>query len=156
MQANRNHFLFLYELFSKHDAPTFLIQTYNPEQHSLVHACNLDMEAMKKHELNYRKTHHYPPYTQMCVLLYKHEIEERLYTTTNKLYQELLFLKERYHIEDLEIYATPPLIYKTYGKYRYNIILKSAQLRAFMDIAYSKLKIYTRGFKIDREPQHIL
>ena len=156
MQANRNHFLFLYELFSKHEAPTFLIQTYNPEQHSLVHACNLDIEAMKKHELHYRKTHNYPPYTQMCVLLYKHEIEERLYTTTNKLYQELLFLKERYQIEDLEIYATPPLVYKTYGKYRYNIILKSSQLREFMDIAYSKLKIYTRGFKIDREPQHIL
>jgi len=60
----------------------------------------------------------------MCVLLYKHEVEKSVYTTVHKLYQELLYLREQYEMEDLEIYATPPSVYKMYGKYRYHIILK--------------------------------
>ncbi|MCR5411482.1 MAG: hypothetical protein K6E76_00395 [Patescibacteria group bacterium] len=47
-----------------------------------------------------------------------------MYTKVNKLYQELLYLSEKYQIQDLEIYTTPPLIYKMFGKFRYNIILK--------------------------------
>lgn len=155
-QANWNNFLFLYELFEKHKNPPFLVQTYNPETPSLHYACNMDLEGMQKHELKYRKENNYPPFTQMCVLLYKHEKEKNLYTITNKLYQELLFLKEQYQIEDLEIYATPPLIYKKFGKFRYNIILKGKQLRHFMDIAFSKLKMKSRWFQIDWEPQGII
>jgi hypothetical protein len=56
--------------------------------------------------------------------LYKNEIEERLFNKVDKLYKELLYLKEKYMMNDLEIYSTPPLIYKIFGKYRYNIILK--------------------------------
>jgi hypothetical protein len=32
-------------------------------------------------------------------------------------------------MNDLEIYSTPPLIYKMFGKYRYNIILKWKEVR---------------------------
>lgn len=155
-QSNWHNFLFLYEVFMQHSAPTFLVQSYHPEHYSLQHACNMDLAAMQEEELAWRKTNAYPPHTDMCVLLYKHEIEERLYGATNKLYQELLFLKEQYEMEDLEIYTTPPLIYKIYGKYRYNIILKGSQLRQFMDIAYSKLKMRSRGFKVDWEPMQLL
>ncbi|USN55230.1 MAG: hypothetical protein H6765_01115 [Candidatus Peribacteria bacterium] len=79
---------------------------------------------MKTQELAYRKLHNYPPYTDMCIIRYKHEVEERLYNSVNKLNQELLFLKESYGMNQLEIYTTPPLVYKVYHKYRYNIILK--------------------------------
>jgi len=79
---------------------------------------------MQSEELAQRQEMQYPPVTQMCVLLYKHEIEGRLYTSTHKLYQELLYLRDQYEMTDLEIYATPPMIYKMYGKYRYHIILK--------------------------------
>jgi len=123
-QANWNNFLFLYELFEKHKNYAFLVQSYNPEAPSIHHACKMDLEGMKTYELQYRKTNKYPPFTQMCVLLYKHEKEKNLYTITNKLYQELLFLKKNYEMDDIEIYATPPLIYKKFGKFRYNIILK--------------------------------
>jgi len=56
--------------------------------------------------------------------LYKNEIEERMFSKVDTLYKELLYLKEKYLMPDLEIYSTPPLIYKMFGKYRYNIILK--------------------------------
>jgi hypothetical protein len=34
--------------------------------------------------------------------------------------------------------------------------LKWPKLRDFMDIAYSKLKIASRGFKVDWEPQNLI
>lgn len=105
---------------------------------------------------DYNKRFCYPPYTQLCVIMYKHEVEERLYTTVNKLYQELLFLKVSYQQENLEIYSTPPLIYKAFGKFRYHIVLKGEDLRNFMEIAYSKLKMRSRGFKVDWEPQNLI
>lgn len=155
-QAHWNNFCLLYDCFTSLDAETFLVQTYNPEAPSITHACSLDLAWMKLHEQAYRKQYNYPPYNEMCVLLYKHEIEETLFNTTNKLYQELLYCKNQYDMTDLEIYTTPPMIYKMYGKYRYSIILKWSQVRQFMDIVYSKLKVASRGFKVDWEPQVLL
>jgi len=57
-------------------------------------------------------------------LLYKNEIEEKLFNKIDKIHKELLYLKEKYKMNELEIYSTPPMIYKIFGKYRYNIILK--------------------------------
>jgi hypothetical protein len=48
------------------------------------------------------------------------------------------------------------LIYKMYGKYRYNIILKWKDLREFMDIVYTRLDINKRWFKIDRKAESII
>lgn len=154
--ANRNNFLLLYSLFTAHATPTFIVQTYTADHYVIRHACQLDEQWFREQELRKRKQWNYPPFTQLCVLLYKHEIEGRLYTSVHKLYQELLFLKETYGREDLELYATPPTIYKVYGKFRYNIILKGSDLRAFMDIAYSKLQMHSRGFKIDWQPMQVV
>lgn len=154
--SNQRNYLFLYETFLKHKCNNFIVQSFNPSTHSIANACKLDLEWFKKIELNYRKQFNYPPYSQLCVILYKNEIEEKLFTKVNTLYQELLFLKEKMGIKDLEIFSTPPLIYKIFWKYRYNIILKSNELRPFMDEAFSTLKITDRGFKIDWEPQNIV
>jgi hypothetical protein len=59
-------------------------------------------------------------------------------------------------MKDLEIYSTPPLIYKMFGKYRYNIILKGKEVRNFMDIVYTKLNLNTKGFKINWEADTIV
>jgi primosomal protein N' (replication factor Y) len=111
-QSNRNCFNALYTSIQKHTAPIFLVQSYAPDHNALQYACQQDVSSMQTHELQWRKTNDYPPYTQMCVLLYKHEIEKRLYGSTNKLYQELLFLQEQYELKDIQIYTTPPLVYK--------------------------------------------
>lgn len=66
----------------------------------------------------------YPPCGTLCVLRYKHEIQERVHTQVDTVYKELLFLQQKYDMHDIQIYTTPPLVYKIYGKYRYHIILK--------------------------------
>jgi primosomal protein N' (replication factor Y) len=140
----------------KHTTPNFIVQTFNPEHYSLRTACKLDEEGFYRAEYAFREKHNYPPYADLCVILYKNEIEERVFTKVDQLYKELLYLAQKYQMQDLEIYSTPPLIYKMFGKYRYNIILKGKEVRNFMDIVYTKLNLNAKGFKINWEADSIV
>ncbi len=154
--AAEKNFLFLYDAFVKHEDANFIVQSFNPDHYSIRNACKMDMKAFTDEDLIFRKTHGYPPFADLCVILYKHDIEERLFTKVDTLYKELLYLKEKYQVSDIEIYSTPPLIYKIFGKYRYNIILKWPQLRNFMDIVYTKLNLGAKWFKINRNADTIV
>jgi hypothetical protein len=59
-------------------------------------------------------------------------------------------------MNDLEIYSTPPLIYKMFGKYHYNIILKWKEVRNFMDVVYTKLNLNAKWFKINWDADSIV
>ena len=164
--AERN-FYFLYEAFVKHPTANFIVQSFNPDQYSIRSACQMNKEHFYEQDNIFRKINGYPPFGEICVILYKNEIEESLYTKVDTLHKDLLYLKEKYivrpnedakfresfhkvelmppildasssnemqkleasktgrrELKDIEIYSTPPLIYKMFGKYRYNIILK--------------------------------
>lgn len=148
--ANEKNFYFLYEAFVKHQCPIFLVQTMNPEQYSIRTACKMKKSDFYTFENEFRQAYHYPPFGELCLILYKDEIEQKLYNKVDQLYKELLYLQQKYQLKELEIYTTPPLIYKIFGKYRYNIVLKGKEVRNFMDIVYSKLQLNKKGFKINR------
>lgn len=154
--AAKNNFNFLYDTLKNHNCKNFIIQTYNPKAYSIRNACKMDKDLFVKEDNLFRQKNNYPPFSDICVIMYKNEIEERLFTKVDKLYKELLYLKEKYQMDKLEIYSTPPLIYKIFGKYRYNIILKWKDLRNFMDIIYTKLRLNQNNFKIDRKAENIL
>ena len=151
--ANEKNFYFLYEAFSKHSTKNFIVQTLNPEQYSIRCACRLNKEEFFSIENEFRKSNNYPPFWEMCLILYKDEIEEKLFNKVDQLYKELLYLQEKYQMKDMEIFTTPPLIYKVFWKYRYNIILKWKGVRNFMDIVYTKLSLNRKGFKINWMPE---
>lgn len=147
--ATEKNFYFLYEWFVKHSTANFIVQSFDPDQYSIRCACKMDRNLFSDFDNKFRLENKYPPFVELCVILYKNEIEETLFTKVDKLYKELLYLKEKYLMKELEIYSTPPLIYKMFGKYRYNIILKWENLRNFMDIVYTKLNLANKWFKID-------
>jgi len=154
--SSEKNFYFLYEAFTKHNCQNFIVQTFNPDHHSIRQACKLDKDWFYDIENKFRKDNDYPPFKEICIILYKNEIEERLFNKVDKLYKELLYLKEKYEIKDIEIYSTPPLIYKIFWKYRYNIVLKWSGIRNFMDIVYTKLKLNQNWFKINRQAESIV
>lgn len=146
--AEKN-FYFLYEAFVKHPHATFIVQSFAPDHYSIRNACKLSPELFYQSDMLFRKTNGYPPHGELCVILYKNEIEESLFAKVDTLYKDLLYLKEKYALHDIEIYSTPPLIYKMFGKYRYNIILKWPQVKSFMDIVFTKLNLVKKWFKVD-------
>ena len=124
LKNHYSYFHLLYECFSKYDCKNFIVQTFNPMQYSIRNACRMDEKRFREEENSFRELNKYPPYADLCVILYKNEIEEKVFNKVDQLYKELLYLAQKYQMNDLEIYSTPPLIYKMFGKYRYNIILK--------------------------------
>lgn len=154
--AAKNNFHFLYDTFVSHNCKNFIVQSFNTENYSIRDACKMDKALFEQSDNEFRKAGNYPPYTDICVIMYKNEIEERVFNKIDKLHKDLLYLKEKYMMDDLEIYSTPPLIYKIFGKYRYNIILKWKDLRNFMDIVYTKLKINQNWFKVDWEAESLI
>lgn len=155
-QSNYKNFLFLYETISNYDTNTIIVQSFKSENNCIRSACKLDLEWFKLVELEYRKSFQYPPFWYLWVILYKNEVEERVFNWINKLYQELLYLKESWEYWEIEIYPTPPLIYKIYWKYRYNIIVKWKQVNKFLETAFVTLKLNQRWFKIDPNPENLI
>jgi primosomal protein N' (replication factor Y) len=113
----------IYSGIRYHQSPHIIIQTFDPQKPPIYFAVRNDPDGYKTYEQQYRKNHSYPPYGELCVLIYKHEKEQNLLTKIQKIYQELLYLQEKYD-QSLEIFSTPPLIYKTFGKLRYHIVIK--------------------------------
>jgi len=134
--SNYKNFIFLYEWINNINAKNFIVQTYNVDYPHIKYICKNDFEWFKKAELEYRKKYNYPPYSQIAVIMYKHEIEDRLFDKVNKLFKEISYLKEKYWFDSIDIYSSPPLIYKMFGKYRYNIILKWKNVRQFLELIY--------------------
>lgn len=146
--AEKN-FYFLYETFIKHQAKHFIVQSFNPDHYSIRNACKLDKDWFYAVDTTFRQENKYPPFAELCVILYKNDIEETMFTKVDTLHKEILYLKEKYMLKDIEVFSTPPLIYKMFGKYRYNVILKGKQVKEFMDIIYPKLQLAKKGFKVD-------
>ena len=135
---------------------THIYQCFNPQHYAVINAAAWKEQKMRDDELAYRKPLLYPPFGQLCVLQYKHEIEASMFTKVNTLYQDLLYAQKQYEFDAIKIYTTPPSVYKMYGKYRYSIIMKWKNLREFLDIVYSKLRIQEQGFSVDWEPEHLV
>lgn len=154
--VGEKNFHLLFEAFSKYQCQNFLVQTFNPQQYSIRNACRMDEKRFREEENKFRELNKYPPFADLCVILYKNEIEEKVFTKVDQLYKELLYLAQKYEMDDLEIYSTPPLIYKMFWKYRYNIILKWKGVRNFMDVVYTKLDLNAKWFKINRDADSIV
>jgi len=149
------HFLFLYEFIKKYSSSNFIIQTFNKEHYVYKYLLKLDLNGFWKHELNFRKMFSYPPYSELAVFMYKSEIEDRVYRKISKLESELKYLIEKENT-NIEIFPTPQLIYKKFGKYHYNIVLKWNNLKSFLDKAVVLLKIKEKWFQIDWLPMNII
>ena len=153
--TNEKHFLFLYEFINNYPTKNFIIQTFNFEHYVYKYLVNLDLEGFWKQELSFRKQFNYPPYTEIAVLIYKNQIEEKVYSKISKIEAELKYLVEKLN-PTVEIYPTPQLIFKRFWKYHYNIILKWENLKPFLDKAVQSLKLREKHFQIDWLPTNLI
>jgi len=139
-----------------HTHANIIVQTYSPEHPIFGYIGTWDESGFVSRDQSYKLEHNYPPYSQICVLMYKHEVQTRVYRSVQKLFNELQYLREYHQREDIELYQTPPLVFKKFGKYHYHIILKGKEIRSFVDLAFPLCKIYERWFKVDWEPRNLI
>ncbi len=151
-----NTFYNLYRTFTGFDNKFFLVQSYDTDHISVRSACKLDAEWFLVQDRQFRQAYFYPPYGELCIIKYNHENETSLHNAIQNLHKELHYLLQLYQYDDIEIYTSSPLVYKKFGKFYYHIILKGKTIRLFMDIAFSKLMMAKRGYKIDWMAESLL
>lgn len=154
--VNFNNFLFMYDCIIKNKCKNIIIQTRSNQYPTIQFVEKFDLKNFIKNEINFRKLYKYPPFCQICVISYKNELEKTLFSKIEKLYNEILYLKETIWDKNIEIYSTPPMIYKMFWKYRFNIVIKWENIRSFIDKIFVKLKIFQKWFKIDWNPNSII
>lgn len=68
--------------------------------------------------------HNYPPHGELCIFMYRNEVESAMYSKVHKLFQEIMQLKLLRKYDDIELYAIPAHVYKAHNKFRFQIIIK--------------------------------
>lgn len=147
--VNSQTFYNLSRVIGQFDSPFFLIQSYDTSHPAIRYALTHREEEFLSQESEFLKQYHYPDSGELAIIKYNHKSESTLHNAIEKLSQELQYLQQIYDYENIDIFSSSPLIYQKFGKYYYHIILKWPQVRPFLDIAFSKLQMARRGYKID-------
>jgi primosomal protein N' (replication factor Y) len=137
-----------------------VIQTQSPENIVLGVAAEQDYDAFYKNEIKMRKILLYPPFCDICEIYFSSILESDALNAAKIFHSMLLEEKQNHEKMPLRILGpTPATILKANNRYRYKIILKCRNDRAFRGIisnlliAYYKEKISKKVFvSVDINP----
>ena len=107
-----------------------IIQTYNPQADAIQFARRHDTDGFAEAELALRQQMGFPPYCHMAVLTVRAEQEELAQLSIGTLYRHL---EKELPPQVLMSEPLPAPIAKAYGKFRYQITLRSPSARVVAD-----------------------
>ncbi len=122
-----------------------VIQTHSPDHYAVVAASRHDYAGFYTKELAFRRRHRYPPYTELCRLVYYNSNEDKCRTETERV---AYLLRE----QQLEVLGpAPAYMRRIRGRYRWQILLKGRELGPVMrDVRLRP------GWAIDVDPISLL
>ncbi|WP_237738171.1 replication restart helicase PriA [Caldicellulosiruptor sp. F32] len=110
-----------------------VIQTFNPDDYSIVAASNHDYESFFREEVKIRKTIGYPPYSYIVNFIVVSQNEGYAKKGIEIVYR---LLEECTKIVNLKIYGpSESPIFKVENQYRYHILVKFEKALQMIDIA---------------------
>lgn len=130
-----------------------VIQTYSPEEPSILDAAKQDYHDFAERELEERKIFENPPYSYLfkCTIYKNNELE--LQEVNQKLLEELGEASKVNEI--LGPYPEKPLFHRSSGKWYQHILIKSKDPEELTVFLTSLKKRYYSSLRIDRDPLRI-
>lgn len=137
-----------------------VIQTQTPENIVLKLAANQDYDAFFNNEIKMRKFLLYPPFCDICEIHFSGNFEKEVMNAAQTFHSLLLEEKKKHEKIPLRILGpAPATILKVNNRFRYKIILKCKNNKAFRSIisnlliSYNKEKISGKVFaSVDINP----
>ena len=108
-----------------------MIQTLNPDHYAIIAAKKSDYENFYNQEIKFRKILEMPPFKRLLRLIIRGKNEEKLINDINKLSEKLNNFKNK---NILILGPAPCLITKINNNYRYQILLKSKNIKYLQDM----------------------
>ncbi|NLY47154.1 MAG: primosomal protein N' [Tissierella sp.] len=131
-----------------------VLQTYNPDHYSIVHAKNQDYESFYNTEIALRKSFLYPPFINLISILIYGENQQKVGKLSKEIYN--IIGKEIYNIYqksygDYIIGPYPAPLEKIKKNYRYQIIIKVEEVYKdeLKDLIYRVCIINEYNLKMD-------
>ncbi|WP_207750698.1 primosomal protein N' [Anaeromonas gelatinilytica] len=111
------------------DEGNVIIQTYDPEHYSIIHAKNHDYKGFYKEEIKLRKAFNYPPFTNIMSIVFSSVSQKLLEKITkevsNVIIKNIEYKNKDFDIQNNIIGPTPSPITKIKNKYRWQILIKA-------------------------------
>jgi len=103
-----------------------IIQTFNPDDISIIHAKNQDFLTFYKEEIGFREIYSYPPFSQIIRIVFTGGIEEHVSKGADFFYRYLFqSINNKKNTTLVQILGPNPCgLTKIKGKYRYQLLLK--------------------------------
>lgn len=120
-----------------------IVQTYNPENESIVLASQYKKDEFIDLELAKRRLLSYPPYTDLVNIIISGSKEDEVCARSHQIFELLEDYALKNHIENIEIMPeTSCVLSKIRNKFRYHIIIKSKPDFDISNYISCALKLY--------------
>jgi primosomal protein N' (replication factor Y) len=127
-----------------------IVQTFNPEHPSIKFALEQDSVGFLKEELKLRDDLEYPPFSKLVNFRFQGRVESDTVNTAKMAGELARQLVSKIPIGMVKILGPSPApIYKIRNRYRYQMLLKSKNVRALHNFS-KKLSMILRDSRISR------
>jgi len=110
-----------------------IIQTFSPEHYAIKAAAKHDYASFYDKEIDYRRQLHNPPFTQLALLTYTHANDALCQREAERMRARLIEERDAKGMADLSLIGpAPAFIHRLRGRFRWQIILRGAELSAFL------------------------
>lgn len=128
-----------------------VVQSYTPEHYAIQAAARHDYDAFFAEEIDFRRTHRYPPFVRLARFLYRHKSDDACARAADELARKLArHARERGVAMDL-LGPAPAFASRVRGEYQWHVILRAVDLEALLD----GLPV-NPGWVVDIDPQSLL
>ena len=125
-----------------------IIQTYSPQHYAIQAAAKQDYALFYEKEIIYRRQLQLPPFTRLVRLVYSHTNEARAQQEAIRMARLLITERDSRGVADLSLIGpAPAFFYKLRGHFRWQLILRGAELSSFLS-AIS----FPEGWTVDIDP----
>ena len=102
-----------------------ILQTFLPDHYVIQAASRHDYAAFYQQELEYRRQLHYPPFSQLVRLEFRHRDPERAESASHIMAQQVRKWMEEEHRTETELVGPTPCFFSRLGGlYRWQIVLR--------------------------------
>lgn len=147
--ANLEEFSFLYQCLN-YKTEHIILQTRDSKGPIIRALMQWTEQEFIEKDTIFKMKHNYPPHGELCIFMYRNEVESAMYSKVHKLFQDIMQIKLLQNYENIEVYAIPAHIYRAYNKFRFQIIIKWEIIRPFVDEIMTRCKPLQKWFKVDR------
>ena len=126
-----------------------IVQSYNPDQETILYAVNQDYKSFYKYEIKNRETGKFPPFVFILKLTCKYKTEKGAVQASYKMKELINSLKK----EVVVIGPMPAFYEKIRDNYRWQVIIKSKNRKVLQEIVS---KINSPNWQIDLDANTLL